>query len=175
MPHSVSIFFYVKYVILTRIISTDESIKYLEATQLSKCISVRMVHVGFNNFTRATPETPLLISAMWKMLSALPSPNTLQEFWFRFTPYEDLLEGQLSSLGFLESPSLLQNLQSMFPNLKMIKIILGIYEREETEVFFTALRRLNDLRALEENGLLKLIAVNMKEHVACHSLLDGCR
>lgn len=133
-----------------------------------------MVYVGFLNFTRATPETPFLVSAMWAMLSALPSPNALQEFWFRFTPYEELLDGQLSSLGFLESPSLLHKLRSMFPNLKMIKIILSIYEREETELFFRALRQLNDLRALEENGLLKLIAVNVMEHVACHSVLDGC-
>ena len=134
-----------------------------------------MVYVGFTHFTHATPETPFLVSAMWEMLAALPSPNTLQEFWFRFTPYEELLEEQLSSLGFLESPSILHKLPRMFPNLKMIKIILGISRPEEIDFFFRALRRLNDLRALEENGLLILIAGNTKEHVACHSALDGCR
>ena len=28
--------------------------------------------------------------AMWKMLLALPSPNTLEEYWLRITPYRDL-------------------------------------------------------------------------------------
>ena len=29
--------------------------------------------------------------AMWKMLLALPSPNTLEEYWLRITPYQDLM------------------------------------------------------------------------------------
>jgi hypothetical protein len=148
--------------------------KYLEGTQLSKCTNVRMVYVGFIKFAYITPETPFLVSAMWQMLSALPSPNAVQEFWYRFTPYKDLLEDQLLALGFLESQSLLHKLQFMFPNLKMIKIILALYELEESESVLGVLRRLDDLRALEENGLLKLVTVNLMEHVACHSVIEGC-
>ena len=62
----------------------------------------------------------------------------------------------------------------MFPNLKTIKIILDLYELEESESVLEAFRRLDDLRAQEENGLLKLVTVNVMEHVACHSVLEGC-
>ena len=148
--------------------------KYLEGTQLSKCTNVRMVYVGFIKFAYITPETPFLVSAMWQMLSALPSPNTVQEFWYRFTPYEDLLRDQLLALGFLESPSLLHKLRFMFPNLKMIKIILGLYELGESDSVLGGLRRLDDLRLLEESGFLKFVVVNVKEHVACHSVIEGC-
>ena len=109
---------------------------------------------------------------MWKMLSALPSPNALQECRFRFRPYKNLLEKQLSLLGFLESPNLLHKLRRMFPNLKMIKIILGVYELEEAD---SCLEALNDLRVLEENDIVKFIVVDMNEHVACHSNVEGCR
>jgi len=60
----------------------------------------------------------------------------------------------------------------MFPNLKMIKIILGVYELEEAD---SCLEALNDLRVLEENDIVKFIVVDMNEHVACHSNVEGCR
>ena len=154
-------------------ISTDESLKYLEAAQLTQCINVRMIYLGFTKSFYETGVLPLLVSAMWKMLSTLPSPNALQECWFKFVPYEPL-EEPLCSLGFLESPNLLHKMRSMFPNLKTIKIILGIYEPEKTDVYFEVLRQsVNGLRELEENGIMKVIAVNM-EHVACHSIVEGC-
>ncbi|KAF8326762.1 hypothetical protein F5887DRAFT_925146 [Amanita rubescens] len=144
----------------------NESISYLEATQLTQCINVRMLYIGFTKFAYTTREIPLLVSAMWKMLSTLPSPNALQEFQFKFRPYKNSLDQPLSLLGFLESPNLLHKVRNMFPNLKMIKIILGVYEPEESDSFLEALRRLNDVRVLEETGIVKLIVIDMNEHVA---------
>ena len=132
-----------------------------------------MVYIGFTEYAFTTQEIPLLVSAMWKMLSALPSPNALQEFRFKLRPYKNL-ERQLSLLGLLESPNLLHQVRRMFPNLKMIKIILGVYEPEESDPFLEALRRSNDLRVLEENGIVKLIVVDLNEHVACRSIVEGC-
>jgi len=71
-----------------------ESLEYLEPTELKPCINVRMLYIGL---TQGTNTIPLLTSAMWKILSALPC--ALQEGWFKFTPYESLL----FSFGFLES------------------------------------------------------------------------
>ena len=133
-----------------------------------------MVYIGFTGYAFTTPEIPLLVSAMWKMLSALPSPNALQEFRFSLRPHKNLLEQQLSLLGFLESPNLPHQVRHMFPNLKMIKIILSVYEPEESDSFLEALRRLNDLRVLEENGIVKLMVVDLNEHVACRSIVEGC-
>ena len=152
--------------------STDSSLGYLEPTQISQCINIRMLFVGFPGFAY---KTPLLPSAMWKLLSALPAPNALHEFWFRFTPYYGDLEDQMSSFGFFESPNFLHRLRHMFPNLKIIKIILDTGQSSSYDLYFDGLRRLTDLRAFEEIGFVKLVAQGgTTEHVACHSILEGC-
>lgn len=62
----------------------DELIKYVEPTQVSRCTKVRMLCIGFPklSYARSIRQDPIppLVSAMWKMLSALPSPNDLEEF-----------------------------------------------------------------------------------------------
>ncbi|KAF8729153.1 hypothetical protein AX14_006335 [Amanita brunnescens Koide BX004] len=149
----------------------DSSLAYLEPTQIAQCIDIRMLFVGFPDLAY---KTPLLLSAMWKMLSALPAPNALHEFWFKFTPYQSSFEDQMSSLGFFESPNLLHRLRHMFSNLKIIKIILDTWGQSRCDLYFEGLRRATDLRAFEEIGFVKLVAAGTKEHVACHSILEGC-
>ncbi|KAF8344360.1 hypothetical protein F5887DRAFT_970785 [Amanita rubescens] len=133
----------------------DSTLAYLEPTQISQCINIRMLFVGFPGFAY---KRPLLLSAMWKMLSALPAPNALHEFWFRFTPYHGALEDQMSLLGFFESPNLLHRLRHMFPNLKIIKIILDTGRSSSSDLYFEGLRRVTGLRAFEEIGFVKLVA-----------------
>ena len=94
---------------------------------------------------------------MWKMLSALPSPSLLEEFQlkfiieFRFIISDSSVDEYLSKLGFFESPNCLDKFRSMFPNLKLIKIILSLYKPQKTDVFFESLRRVKGLR-LERVG-----------------------
>ncbi|KIL66668.1 hypothetical protein M378DRAFT_160688 [Amanita muscaria Koide BX008] len=154
--------------------SPDELLEYLEPTQLKQCINVRMLYIGFTENMYTTSEMiPPLTSAMWKMLSALPSPNALQECRFRFLTYESSLQEQLSLFGFLESPNILHKLRSMFPNLKRIKIIVSTPESRNSVLFFEELRRAEDLRALEGNGLVKIVIVDIR-HKSCHSVVEGC-
>ncbi|KAF8326761.1 hypothetical protein F5887DRAFT_1084273 [Amanita rubescens] len=69
--------------------NSGDLLRYLEPTQLKHCTNVRMLYIGFTDLLYTTTEMiPLLTSAMWKMLAGLPSPNTLQECWFKFTAYE---------------------------------------------------------------------------------------
>ena len=150
--------------------SIDSSLAYLEPTQIAECINIRMLFVGFPDFAY---KTPLLLSAMWELLSALPAPNALHEFWFKFTPHYGCFEDQMSLLGFFESPNLLHRLRHMFPNLKVIKIILDTWG-SSYDLYFEGLRRVTDLRAFEEIGFVKLVVGGSKEHVACHSVLEGC-
>jgi len=149
----------------------DSSVAYLEPTQVAQCINIRMLFVGFPTFAY---KIPLLLPAMWKMLSALPAPNALHEFWFKFTPYQSSFEEQMSLLGFFESPNLLHRLRHMFPNLKIIKIILDVWGRSSYDLYFEGLRRVTDLRAFEEIGFVKFVVGGTKEHVACHSVFEGC-
>ncbi|KAF8348902.1 hypothetical protein F5887DRAFT_1071049 [Amanita rubescens] len=155
----------------------DEAIKYVEPTQVSRCTNVRMLYIGFPRFayvrTRQDP-IPLLVSAMWKILSALPSPNDLEEFWFKHTPYETSPDKSLSKLGFFESPNCLYRFRSMFPNLKLIKIILAIHHPENASIFLEAVRRVNGLRELEADGIVELVTFDIEKHVGCHSILEGC-
>ena len=152
----------------------DELLEYLEPTQLKQCTNVRMLYLGFTENLYTTSEMiPPLMSAMWKMLSALPSPNALQECRFRFLTYEHVLQEHLSLFGFLESPNILHKLQSMFPNLKRIKIIVSTADMRKSDLFFEGLRRTEDLRALEENGLVKIVIVGVK-HKSCYSVVEGC-
>ena len=152
----------------------DESLEYLEPT-LKQCINVRMLYIGFTEDMYTTLDViPPLTSAMWKIVSALPSPNALQECWFRFLAYDNWLQEHLSLFGFLESPDILHKLRSMFPNLKRIKIIVGIPAVKDPVLFFEGLRRAEDLRALEGNGLVKFVTVDIRKHEPCHSVVEGC-
>ena len=108
------------------------------------------------------------------MLSALPSPNDLEEFLFKFTLYETSLDKSLSKLGFFESPNCLYRFRSMFPNLKLIKIILAIHHPENASVFLEAVRWVNGLRELEASGIVELVIFDIEKHIACHSILEGC-
>jgi hypothetical protein len=112
---------------------------------------------------------------MWKILSAFPSPNLLGEFQFKFILFDNLVDEYLSELGFFEFPNCLDKFRSIFPNLKLIKLILGICEPEKTDMFFEALRRVKGLRELEEIGIVKLVPFYLRKHVACHSVLGTCR
>lgn len=141
-----------------------------------QCINLRMLFILFPKLAWGGYEpTPLLISAMWKMLSALPSPNLLEEFQFKFPLFDSSKDDELSELGFSDSPNCLDKFRSMFPNLKTIKIILGIYKSEKTELCFEALRQVKGLRELEEVGIVKLVTFHFRKHVACHSILETCR
>lgn len=151
--------------------------KYLEPTQVSRCTNVRMLYIEFPTLVHARSRQdpiPLLLSAMWKMLSALPLPNDLEELWFKFTPYETSPDKFFSKLGFFESPNCLYRFRSMFPNLKLIKIILAIHHPENASIFLEAARRVNGLRELEAGGIVELITFDIEKHVACYSNLDGC-
>jgi hypothetical protein len=111
------------------------------------------------------------------MLLTLPSPNGLEEFWLRFTSYQDLIEDQLSCLGFFESPNLLHKLRCMFPNLKIIKIIMATCHSatsDRSQLYFKLLRQVKDLIAFEEIGLVKLMVIDVHKYVACHSIVEGC-
>ncbi|KAF8344956.1 hypothetical protein F5887DRAFT_968704 [Amanita rubescens] len=155
--------------------SLDELLEYLDPTQLKQCINVRMLYIGFTeNMYTSSEMIPPLTSAMWKMLSALPSPNALQECWFRFLTYEHSLQEQLSLFGFVESPNILHKLQSMFPSLKRIKIIVSTPQPGKSVLFFEGLRRAEDLRAFEGNGLVKIVIVDIRPHRSCHSVVEGC-
>jgi hypothetical protein len=118
---------------------------------------------------------PLLVSAMWKILSALPSPNLLEEFQIKFILHGSLIEEYLSGLGFFESPNCLDKFRSMFPNLKSIKIIFGSHKPDQTDWLFEALRRVKGIRELEEIGIVKLVRFHLGNHVACHSIFETCR
>ena len=90
-----------------------------------QCINLRTLFIVFPNFAYARQDPiPSLVSPMWKMLSALPSPNLLEEFQFKITLHDSLVGEYLTKLGFFESPNCLDKLQGMFPNLKLIKMIL---------------------------------------------------
>ncbi len=62
----------------------------------------------------------------------------------------------------------------MFPNLKLIKIILAIHHPENASIFLEAVRRVNGLRELEAGGIVELVTFDIDKHVACHSILEGC-
>ncbi|KAF8341773.1 hypothetical protein F5887DRAFT_1160047 [Amanita rubescens] len=152
-----------------------ESMKYLEPNQVVQLINLRSLFIGFCGFRM---DVPLLVSAMWKMLSALPSPNLLEELKFKFTLWDTpSIDDHLCmcDLGFFESPNCLDKFRSMFPNLTLIKIILNIRKPEKTDVFFEKLRRrVKGLRKLEEIGIVKLATFDMELHVGCHSVLEAC-
>ena len=61
----------------------------------------------------------------------------------------------------------------MFPNLKIIKIMLDTWASNR-DLFCEGLRQVTDLRAFEEIGFVKIVVAGTKEHVACHSDLGGC-
>jgi len=136
----------------------------------------RTVFIKFPNFAYGSYEpTPSLVSAMWKILSALPSPNFLEELQFKFILFDSSVDDYLTELGFFESPNCLDKFRSMLPNLKLIKIILGIYKPEKTDMFFEALHQVKDLRELEEIGIVKLVTFHSRKHLACHYVLETCR
>ena len=83
------------------------------------------------------------------MLSALPSPNDLEEFLFKFTLYETSLDKSLSKLGLFESPNCLYR-------------------------FLEAVRWVNGLRELEASGIVELVIFDIEKHIACHSILEDC-
>ena len=116
---------------------------------------------------------------MWKILSALPSPNLLEDFQFKFFLYDNLEDEYLAKLGFFDSPNCLNKIRSMFPNLKLIKLIMVINEKDICfeASRFEALRRVKGLRELEEIGIVKLVTFysDYEKHVACHSILETCR
>jgi hypothetical protein len=149
--------------------------KYLEPTQVVQLINLRSLFIGFCGVQM---HIPLLVSAMWKMLSALPSPHLLEELKFKFTIFDiPFIDDHLcmSELGFFESPNCLDRFRSMFPNLALIKIILNNRKPEKVDMFFEALRRwVKGLRELEEIGIVKLATFHMDEHVGCHSVLETC-
>ncbi|KAF8324957.1 hypothetical protein F5887DRAFT_1175425 [Amanita rubescens] len=156
--------------------STDGSPEYLDPVQLTQCTNVRIVYFVFiEHVAIDASQQPSLVLAMWKMLLALPSPNALEECWLKFTPLQDFMEDQLSCLGFFESPNLLHRLRHMFPNLKMINIIMVAWS-VPSETYFELLRwQVKDLAAFEEIGLVKLTAIDGFKHVACHhSIVEGC-
>ena len=142
-----------------------------------QCINLRTLFIVFPNFAYARQDPiPSLVSPMWKMLSALPSPNLLEEFQFKITLHDSLVGEYLTKLGFFESPNCLDKLQGMFPNLKLIKMILAIHQPEKTDMFFEALRRVKGLRELEKIGIVKLLIFPLeRKHVACHSILEACK
>ncbi|KAF8346261.1 hypothetical protein F5887DRAFT_961002 [Amanita rubescens] len=144
---------------------------YLDPAQLTQCINVRIVYFTFPLDALQQPH----FVAMWKMLLALPSPNTLEEYWLRITPYQDLVE-DLSCLGFFESPNLLHKLRCRFPNLKIIKIIMGTWPEpsDRSQSYLKLLQQVKDLTAFEEIGLVKLVVIDLSKHVACHSRIEGC-
>ncbi|KAF8628536.1 hypothetical protein AX15_003830 [Amanita polypyramis BW_CC] len=144
-----------------------ESFAYLESTQIAQCINIRVLFV---NFPYLAYEEPLLLPVMWKMLSALPAPNALHECWFKFMPIHGSFEEQMKHFDF---PDLLHRLRRMFPNLKIIKIMLDTY-KESMCGYIEGLRRVADLRAFEEIGFVKLVDAGTVDHVACHSVLEGC-
>ncbi|KAF8341958.1 hypothetical protein F5887DRAFT_975864 [Amanita rubescens] len=162
---------------LTTLPMHDGSPKYLDPVQVTQCTNVRIVYFGFTRPPWNAIQQPPLVLAMWKMLLTLPSPNGLEEFWLRFTSYQDLIEDQLSYLGFFESPNLLHKLRCMFPNLKIIKIIMGTFHSstsDRSQLYFKLLRQVKDLIAFEEIGLVKLMVIDVGKHVACHSIVEGC-
>lgn len=90
------------------------------------------------------------------MLSALPWPNLLEEFQFKIIiRYHDSVHECLYKLGFFESPNFLDKFRDMFPNAKLIKIILGTRTCPWEKMLFEASRRLKSLRELEEIGIVK--------------------
>ncbi|KAF8341772.1 hypothetical protein F5887DRAFT_1283898 [Amanita rubescens] len=164
----------ISFTLPSRIASPDESMKYLEPTQVVQLINLRSLFIGFCGVQM---HIPLLVSAMWKMLSALPSPHLLEELKFKFTLFDEPLVDDhrcMSELEFFESPNCLDKFRSMFPNLTLIKIILNNRKREKTDMFFETLRRVRGLRELEEIGIVKLATFHMEGHVACHSVLETC-
>jgi len=137
-----------------------------------------MLYIGFPTFSydRSISQDPIppLVSAMWKLLSALPSPNDLEEFWFKFTLYETSVDQSLYKLEFFDSPNCLYRIRSMFPNLKLIKIILAVHRPRNASILFEAVRRVDGPRELEAGGIVELVIFDTEKHVACHSILEGC-
>ena len=159
---------------LSEQLSADGSPLYLDPAQLTQCINVRIIYFIFPLNAIQQPRIVFKL-AMWKMLLALPSPNTLEEYWLRITPYQDLKE-DLSCLGFFESPNLLHKLRCMFPNLKIIKIIMGTWlgPSDRSHSYLKLLWQMKDLTAFEEIGLVKVVVIDLSKHVACHSSIEGC-
>jgi hypothetical protein len=147
------------YVILE---SADESMPCLGADQLTHCANLRMVYFTFYRAASFPSQIRSLVPAIWTMLSALPSPNSLQEFWVRFRPLE-LLNAQLASLlGFFGNSIRLDKRWRMFPNLKVIKLIFDNL-RYSSDLLLEKLHRVDGFRALEEEGVVKLMIITKQK------------
>lgn len=65
----------------------------------------------------------------------------------------------------------------MFPNLKIIKIIIATCHSatsDRSQSYFKLLRQVKDLIAFENIGLVKLMVMDVYKHVACYSIVEGC-
>lgn len=121
-----------------------------------------MVYFTFYGAASFPMQIRSLVPAIWTMLSALPSPNSLQEFWIRFRPLG--LGLQLSSLlGFLGNSIRLDNRWLMFPNLKVIKLIFAVDDLHCSDLLLEKLHRLEGFRALEEKGVVKVMIINKRK------------
>ena len=103
-----------------------------------------------------------LVPAIWTMLSALPSPNSLQpEIWIKFwsSTHRWELKDQLSLLGiFGESPNRLDKRWHMFPNLK-IKLVFIACSLRDSDLLLERLHR----AGFEEQGAVKLVIINREK------------
>ena len=145
--------------------SADESITCLGADQLMHCINLQMVYFTFCQVASRTLQMRSLVPAIWTMLSALPSPNSLQEFWIRFRPHKGLeLEHQLYLLGlFGKSPNRLDKHWRMFPNLKVIKLIFTADNLHHSDLLLEQFYRVDGFGAWAETGVVKLMIINRQK------------
>jgi len=134
-------------------------LKYFDFIDFSQCTNVCMVYIGEVTLSDHVPESLPAIATMWKLLSALPSPSNLREARFTFKldiSYASSLEEQLASS--FEWSNFVSTLRRMFPRLNKIAIQVGVPTRGDTSPYIEVLRRVANLKALEDRHIVELRA-----------------
>jgi len=135
--------------------SAGQDMEYFNFIDLSECITLRTISIEDIDLNGNKRQEPLSATVTWKLLSALPSPRILQEACFTFNLCISSLAERLESLKSFEWPDFVRALRRRFPSLKRITIQVATPASEDTCPYLDVLRRVDDLKVLEEVGIVK--------------------
>ncbi|KIL54632.1 hypothetical protein M378DRAFT_174068 [Amanita muscaria Koide BX008] len=132
---------------------------YLDSICFSQCTNVHALFIGIILLNESSRISSKMFRTMWRLLSALPSPDYLQEVSIAFRPTDFAIPvgSETQDLAAFRWPSLVDRLQHMFKNLKKINFMIGamVFE-EKAGLYLDALRKDGRLGVLEEQGFVKL-------------------
>ncbi|KAM6495376.1 hypothetical protein JOM56_008082 [Amanita muscaria] len=128
----------------------------LDPIHVSQCINLRSLRIEGIKLDDQAPDSATMVDIVQKVLSALPSPRPLQEMCILIRLLAKTLERRLTML--LKWSSLVESVQRLFPNLKKLAIHISTGRwKADPKPYLDLLRRVDNIRDLEEEGVIKLV------------------